>query len=136
MNNHQYKGSPWGHVQYQHTVIEGIVSVGTASHGGLKLSAKRQALMPDYLRTTDGWYEEDCEWARVYVVFGCEISKYYQQHPEEPEAKFVLGNLSSAPESLKNWCPDGYEKFFSEVIPAGKSYIREHPLPDRLRIQR
>ena len=46
------KSSPWGSVQCQHTVVDGIVSVSTATagHGGIKLSAARQALMPEYLR--------------------------------------------------------------------------------------
>ena len=125
-NQRIYKYSPWGQVDYQRTIIEGIISVGTPSHGGIKLSAKRQAQMPDYMRSDDGWYEEDCDWALVYVVFGVEIRRYYEAHPEDENAEYELRNLRSAPESVKNWRPEAYEKFFGEIIPIGESYIRSH----------
>ena len=61
--------TPWGAPQHITTLVEGIRSVSTASHGGIKLSAERNAQMPDYMRNEDGWYEEDSERARVAVVF-------------------------------------------------------------------
>ncbi len=53
--------SPWGRVQNEITLAEGITFVDTASHGGIKLSAERVAQMPRGARKTSGWYEEDCE---------------------------------------------------------------------------
>lgn len=129
-----FKRSPWGSVQYQHTIIDGIVNVGTASHGGIKLSVIRQTAMPEYMRIANAWYEEDCDWARVYVVFAAEIKQYYQAHPENENTKYELRNLECAPECLKNWNPDAYEKFFGRQIPEGQSYLREHPLPKKLSI--
>jgi len=123
---HMYKHSPWGAVQYQSSVIPGVVSVGTASHGGLKLSKERQAAMPDYMRCEGGWYEEDCDWAKVYAVFAVEIRRYYEAHPEDANAVHELRNLERVPDSLKNWHPEIYERFFGEQIPAGESYVREH----------
>ena len=58
--------SPWGPVQAQRTLAEGITQVETASHGGIKLSAARLAEMPEDERTVDGWYEEDAE--ATYVL--------------------------------------------------------------------
>jgi len=63
------KTSPWGKVQYCDQIAEGIVSVSTAGHGGLKLSAKRNNQIPEGARIHSGWYEEDCEWAIVALVF-------------------------------------------------------------------
>lgn len=45
--------------------IAGVVSVSTASHGGVWLSEDRLQQMPADERTADGWYEEDCEAAFV-----------------------------------------------------------------------
>ena len=61
--------SPWGSVQHSDELAEGIVQVHTASHGGIKLSDERLAQMPTDQRTSDGWYEEDCEAAFVYRHF-------------------------------------------------------------------
>ena len=52
--------------------------------------------MPEYMRNTDGWYEEDEQWAKVAVVF--------------PDA-FLSGTVVDAYGTLKNWHPDAYEKF-------------------------
>lgn len=61
--------TPWGAPQHITLLAEGIRSVSTGSHGGIKLSAERNEQMPDYMRNDDGWYEEDSEWAKVTVVF-------------------------------------------------------------------
>ncbi len=53
--------SPWGPVHHAEDIADGIVSVHTASHGGLWLSPARLDLMDPSERSTDGWYEEDCE---------------------------------------------------------------------------
>ena len=53
--------SPWGTVQYVYPYAEGVISVGTAGHGGIWLSDERLAQMPANEQSTDGWYEEDCE---------------------------------------------------------------------------
>lgn len=65
--------SPWGAVQHITQIAEGIVSVSTASHGGIKVSDERLALMPENMRSTTysggGWFEEDCDWCLVAVTF-------------------------------------------------------------------
>ena len=68
--------TPWGHADHVTELAEGIVSVGTPSHGGVRLSAERQAQLPagidNFLHNLE-WWEEDCDWAVPYVVFQDEI---------------------------------------------------------------
>ena len=67
--------TPWGESQSITEVAEGVQFVKTSSHGGYKLSTERLQQMPDCLKATtafykgDGWFEEDCEWARVALAF-------------------------------------------------------------------
>ena len=64
--------SPWGKVQTAEVIAPGIVSVTTASHGGILLSHERYQQMPERFRETFAggrWYEEDCDWAKVAVTF-------------------------------------------------------------------
>jgi hypothetical protein len=57
--------TPWGKSQSFEQVTNGVIFVTTASHGGYKLSAERNKEIPMPYRTSDGWYEEDCEAALV-----------------------------------------------------------------------
>ena len=64
LDNHsprQGDRSPWGAIETAEFLANGIVSVHTPSHGGIWLSETRLAQMPPEERSTDGWYEEDCE---------------------------------------------------------------------------
>lgn len=102
--------TPWGKAQDVTTIVDGeIMSVGTSGHGGIKLSRKLNALVPDYMRRKGGWYEEDCEWAIPFVVFKDRIPNFQQ----------------SAVTTLRNWFPTMYEQFFGEVIPAGLSFVKD-----------
>lgn len=62
------KYSPWGKVDRVTTIADGIYSVGTASHGGIKLDRRRNASVPACVRAPGGWYEEDCEWCWVALA--------------------------------------------------------------------
>jgi hypothetical protein len=101
--------TPWGAPQHITLLAEGIRSVSTASHGGVKLSPERNAQMPDYMRNEDGWYEEDSEWAKVAVVF--------------PDA--FGADVVTAYGTLRNWEPDAYEKFTGQALKPGDSHIRD-----------
>lgn len=57
--------TPWGTAQTKTQVTRGVIFVTTASHGGYKLTPKRNQEIPSPFRTTDGWYEEHCEAALV-----------------------------------------------------------------------
>lgn len=102
--------SPWGTIQIVEEIGPGIQRVHTAGHGGLKLDRKRNAAVPEYMRRTGGWYEEDCEYAIPIVVF--------------PES-FSPQVLPGAESTLKNYFPDEYERFRGTVILPGESYARD-----------
>ena len=57
--------TPWGDAQDVIDVAEGIKWVSTASHGGYKLDRKRNAQVNEVWRQAGGWYEEDCDWAKI-----------------------------------------------------------------------
>lgn len=61
--------TPWGIAQTAEQVAPGITEVTTAGHGGIKLSPILNALVPEFMRIEDGWYEEDVNWAIVATVF-------------------------------------------------------------------
>lgn len=102
--------SPWGGVQHATEIGPGLWSVSTAGHGGMLLSPERNAVMPDYLRADSGWYEEDCEWSLVALVF--------------PEL-FDAEAQESAHVSARHWRPDEYERFTGRTIAPGESYQRD-----------
>ena len=70
------KYSPWGIVQDEETIADGIVYVSTASHGGIwvspELLGRVQEAMRDYAAYWSGssqWFEEDCAAQCVVVSF-------------------------------------------------------------------
>ena len=70
------KSSPWGIVQDEETIADGIVLVTTASHGGIwvspELLGRVQKAMRDYAAYWSGsssWFEEDCAAQCVVVSF-------------------------------------------------------------------
>ena len=62
------------------------------------------------MRNSNGWYEEDCEWCKVGVVF------YKVVH-------FLKSSYPDAQNILKNWFPDAYEKFFNRKLKVEESTI-------------
>lgn len=111
--------SPWGQVDHAEEIAPGIWSVGTPSHGGVKLSVQRQKDMPAYMRMTGGWYEEDCDWGLVALVFKAEfdVLRAWQKPGDRTHYACAVG-------IVKDWNPDAYEKFTGEIIPAGESYVK------------
>lgn len=91
--------TPWGTADSVETIAEGIIAVTTPGHGGLRLDRKRQAKMPAYMRTSDRWYEEDCEWALVASVF--------PQH-------FTDAQRAAAKRTLKEYYPKAYARFYAK----------------------
>lgn len=98
------KYSPWGAIQHEQEIQEGIQFISTARHGGYKLDRKQNAKIPDQFRRKGGWYEEDCEAA---------IPMYF------------LLNKQNVLQSIKRWYPYEYESYFNEIIPAGVSFIKD-----------
>ena len=102
--------TPWGKSDYKEDIAEGITFYGTPSHGGFKLRSKQNKQMPEYMRNTDGWYEEDCEWSKVATIF-----------PSAFNAKSQI----DAQNTLKNWMPDIYEKHFNTILKPGQSHTKD-----------
>ena len=106
----QFKNSPWGHVQYQTVIAPNIVSVETAGHGGLKVLPRLNRCIPDYLRNDNGWYEEDCEWAKVFIG----LEQYILSEGDERSINII--KKGDHKETLKNWYPDAFEKVYGKTI--------------------
>jgi hypothetical protein len=104
------KDTPWGRADYKKVIADGITFYGTPSHGGFHLTPERQAAMPDALRLSDPWYEEDCDWVRIVCAF--------------PEA-FEAETREKAEAILKNWRPDAYEAWSGKTLAPGMSCIRD-----------
>ena len=89
------KQSPWGIVEGSHTIAVGIENVWTSSHGGIKLSAMRQSLMPKDIRHElksygdpgNGWYEEDCQYIAVVLAF----PMYFKSEPKILREALTIG---------------------------------------------
>ena len=105
------KQSPWGKINHETPVTDGIVFVGTAGHGGFKLDRIRNAKIPDYMRQPGGWYEEDCEYAMVIVAF--------PQH-------FPPADVETAKKSLCDWFPDHYAQFYGVPLESLKGKSRTY----------
>lgn len=86
--------TPWGMSDAQTTLAPGIISYSTPSHGGIHLDDEHNQKMPAAMRNESGWYEEDCEWAKVAFIF--------------PEA-FKPKDVEAAIHTMKNWLPHQYE---------------------------
>ncbi len=73
-NTPEPKSSPYGAIQTTRQIAPGLWSVSTASHGGIQVSPQRQGAMPEHLRLSRTWFEEDCEWALVALAFPNDFS--------------------------------------------------------------
>ncbi len=105
-------GTPWGQAQYVYKYGTGINCYGCAGHGGFKVSEGLLQKMPESLRKigSQGWFEEDCEWAAVAIAF-----------PEN----FSQNEIDSAISSMKNYYPKQWEEVSGEIIPEGESYAKD-----------
>lgn len=116
--------TPWGPAQHQTTIAPGIITLDTAGHGGIHLDEHRNAQMPAYMRadtyTKRGWYEEDCDWAKVAVVFAAEWSVYARRMGTDPASA-----ADSAMETFRDWYPNEYELFTGKRLQPGESYKRD-----------
>lgn len=61
--------TPWGKADLKTTIADGIDFYSTPSHGGFKVSKAMLVKMSVQYRNADGWYEEDCESAKVVLAF-------------------------------------------------------------------
>ena len=110
---HVTTNTPWGNADGVYKYARGINRYTTPSHGGFHVSAKLNQTIPEYMRNEDGWYEEDCEWCKVALVF-----KQY----------FDAKDVEAAIPTLRNWFPNEYELFFNIKLQPGESMQRDEAL--------
>lgn len=70
------KSSPWGIVQDEEQIADGIIYVSTASHGGIWVAPELLHLLTDVMKDyaaywsgSSQWFEEDCAAQCVVVSF-------------------------------------------------------------------
>ncbi|MBX5166809.1 MULTISPECIES: DUF7007 domain-containing protein [unclassified Rhizobium] len=102
--------TPWGGSQMAVIYADGIVAHNTAGHGGLHLSAARNAKIHPLLRKDTPWYEEDCEWAIVALSF--------------PEL-FTAYERSLAEKTIRNTWPDVWEAIYGCELTEGESWSKD-----------
>lgn len=109
--------TPWGQSDYSKQYRRGIIFYGTPGHGGLHVSAGLNKTIPDHLRRDDGWYEEDCDWARVVVAFP-DLAPLMQLKPGQDV-------MEEAKQTLRSYYPEAYEKHFEVVLQPGESHTKD-----------
>lgn len=87
--------TPWGAADHVSMVAPGIYSVGTPSHGGMKVTAARNRGIDQRWRSTGGFYEEDCEQAIPILTYQDEFEKNLVDH---------------AHETARRWYPEKYRE--------------------------
>ena len=119
-----YEGmrTPWGDAQDAEVMLPGIGFVSTAGHGGIKLDSTRNRMVPEYMRTKGGWYEEDCEWAIPFCVFEAEIAKDAREHLRKAITE------GDHKRTLANWFPDAYQRFYGVTLDRSQSLILDQKL--------
>lgn len=89
--------TPWGTGQHQENVERGITFIGTAGHGGYRVSTKkvqkasRETGIGYHCTHSDDnytWFEEDCEWGFVALLF----PKCFSSELLESAKKTIQGN--------------------------------------------
>jgi hypothetical protein len=100
--------TPWGVAQGSKVFQRGVTFYRTARHGGFRLGVRANAKIPEPMRNEDGWYEEDCEAAKVMFIFRDLFAEDYDD----------------AVVTLKDYFPDEYEAVTGEIVPEKESYVR------------
>jgi hypothetical protein len=113
--------TPWGQSDSVEMVADGIWDVGTPSHGGVKLSCKRQALLPanaklhNFFKTL-AWWEEDCDWCVPFLVFRDEFKAYYKTQDwvdSDAAEDMIAKNTAVAMEIARNHHPEFYRWYLA-----------------------
>lgn len=102
--------TPWGPAQVSWVFGEGVIQHSTAGHGGFALDPDRNARVHPLYRNSDGWYEEDEEWAKVAATF--------------PDL-FTAYERAIADRTLRDAEPDAYEAIHRIVLELGASRTKD-----------
>ncbi|MCW0001921.1 hypothetical protein OE766_27300 [Pararhizobium sp. YC-54] len=102
--------TPWGMAQVSRQFADGIVLHSTASHGGFHLAENANAIVHALYRNDDGFYEEDCEWAKVAHAFPQLFTAYERR---------------LADRTLRDYFPDAYERVTGAILNGSQSHMRD-----------
>lgn len=105
--------TPWGRPDDSEQYAEGVVLHATPSHGGFKLDEIRNAQVPEALRHPEGWYEEDCDWAKVAVAF---------------PALFTDREWRQADDTVRHQWPEYWESVHGRELSPGESREKDRRL--------
>ncbi|MCG2841459.1 hypothetical protein L6Q21_10750 [Sandaracinobacter sp. RS1-74] len=105
--------TPWGMAQSSEIYADGVAFHSTASHGGIKLDRTRNAAMPTVLRVSGGWYEEDCEWAKVAIGFPDLFTDCERRHADR---------------TLRDYYPECWEAVHGRTLESGESFANDRRL--------
>lgn len=108
--------TPWGVAQYAEHIAPGVVIVGTAGHGGVKLSQERNREIPTALRQSSGWYEEDCESYIPMMIHPVAFST---------SQRSVQDALETGKRGVIEWFPNEYEAAFHTILDIGQSSTKD-----------
>ena len=104
-----FKGmnTPWGQAEDVNILANGIGSVLALEKGGVKVRAKENKQIPEYMRAESGWYEGDFDWAIPFCIFESEILAFGVEYACENirEKKHIR--------CLRRWLPVVYEQHFN-----------------------
>ncbi|MBB4116383.1 hypothetical protein FHT80_005757 [Rhizobium sp. BK226] len=102
--------TPWGMAQVSRRYADGIVLHSTAGHGGFHLDEIANAVVHPLYRNDDGFYEEDCEWAKIAHAFPQLFTAYERR----------LANRT-----LRDSYPDAYERVMGVTLDGSQSHLRD-----------
>jgi|GEM_PF-5688812 len=145
------QSSPWGAVQHEQRVAEGITYVSTAGHGGYRVTQPRLKTMPPELQgimpfAGPGWYEHDLDWVIVALAWPDHFPPHVRAAAVRtartlPDEHYMVAArhwlLSPAGQALRTEAEawerehaDHYAVSASGTIPRRYEHVAERLLPD------
>ena len=128
--------TPWGPAEEVAVVAPGISRVGTAEHGGWRLSPERNAAVPDDLREESGWYELDSAWAKAAIAFPDEpgvigINERMRGIDDRADAD----GITHVERVVRDYHPHEYERFTGRRVLPGQSTVGDREFTDREKLE-
>ncbi|EJB07099.1 hypothetical protein Rleg9DRAFT_6080 [Rhizobium leguminosarum bv. trifolii WSM597] len=110
--------TPWGMAQVSRQFADCVVLHSTASHGGLHLDENANTTVHTLYRNENGFYEEDCEWAKIAHAFPHLFTNYERR---------------LADRTLRDHYPDAYERVMGVILNGDQSHMRDRQQFERYR---
>lgn len=115
--------TPWGRADQVTNYAPGIDRVDCPGHGGIKLSPQRNRAVPAYIRNSNGWYEEDCEF---YIPSHFHFDDMVPSQRTGYNRDFDPAEWrKTVDEGLISWYPEVYEKETGIELLPGQSRTKD-----------